>query len=348
MPRFVIDCERMKYPNNGLYTYCSELGQTLLKLIAPPEELYFYLPSYQKTIFSDQAHYKQKLWHKLWLPYSKDIQLWHTTYQLSDYIPESPDIKRVLTIHDLNFLYKPNYKHRITGQLAKVQRMVDKADHLIAISNYVKEDVLQHLNIGNTPLSVIYNGCDVKSFPGFDNPVYRPAKPFLFTIGTILPKKNFHVLPRLLTDNDYELIIAGNANTAYQKQILKEAAIYGVGDRVKIIGPIDEKSKYWYFSQCSAFVFPSIAEGFGIPVIEAMHYGKPVFLSNKTSLPEIGGDLAYYFENFDPAYMQDVFNKGMTHYKATQPMDALKKHADSFRWEEIGEQYLDIYRSLIK
>ncbi|WP_142684288.1 glycosyltransferase family 4 protein [Chitinophaga polysaccharea] len=346
MPRFVIDCERMKYPNNGLYTYCSELGQTLMKLIAPPEELYFYLPSYKETLFSNQAHYKQKAWHKLWMPYSKDIQLWHTTYQLSDYTPASPEIKRVLTIHDLNFLYKPNYKYKISGQLAKVQRMINKADHIITISNYVKEDVLQHLEIGDTPLSVIYNGCDVKSFPLFNTPLYRPSQPFLFTIGTILPKKNFHVIPRLLKDNDYELIIAGNANTTYQKQILQEAALYGVQDRVKIIGPIDEKSKYWYFSNCSAFVFPSIAEGFGIPVIEAMHYGKPVFLSDKTSLPEIGGDLAYYFKNFDPAYMQDIFNKGMAHYNATQPMAALKKHADSFRWEEIGAKYLDIYRSL--
>ncbi len=51
MPRFVIDCERMKYPNNGLYTYCSELGQTLMQLISPPEELYFYLPSYKETLF---------------------------------------------------------------------------------------------------------------------------------------------------------------------------------------------------------------------------------------------------------------------------------------------------------
>jgi glycosyltransferase involved in cell wall biosynthesis len=347
MPRFVIDCERMKYPNNGLYTYCSELGQSLMKLVAPPEELYFYLPSYRQTLFSDQAHYNQKAWHKLWMPYSKDIQVWHTTYQLSDYSPESPGIKRVLTIHDLNFLYKPNYKHRISGQLSKVQRMINKADHLIAISNYVKQDVLQHLDIGDTPLSVIYNGCDVRAYPNFNNPVYRPARPFLFTIGTILPKKNFHVIPCLLKDTNYELIIAGNANTTYQKQILQEAAAYGVQDRVKILGPIDEESKYWYFSNCAAFVFPSIAEGFGIPVIEAMHHGKPVFLSNKTSLPEIGGDLAYYFENFEPAYMREVFSKGMAHYEATQPMAAIKKHADSFSWEEIGEQYLNIYRSLI-
>jgi glycosyltransferase involved in cell wall biosynthesis len=124
--------------------------------------------------------------------------------------------------------------------------------------------------------------------------------------------------------------------------------LHGVADRVKIIGPIDDENKYWYLRNCAAFVFPSIAEGFGIPVIEAMHYGKPVFLSDKTSLPEVGGKLAYYFENFEQAHMQEVFRKGMSHYETYQPAAAIKKHADSFRWEDIAGQYLDIYRSLIR
>ena len=125
-----------------------------------------------------------------------------------------------------------------------------------------------------------------------------------------------------------------------------EAAAYGVSDRIHIIGPIGEEDKYWYFSHCKAFVFPSISEGFGIPVIEAMHHGKPVFLSDKTSLPEIGGKFAYYFENFDPAYMQEVFHNGMAHYESTQPAALIRQHAGSFQWKDVAKQYLDIYRSL--
>ncbi|WP_143309714.1 glycosyltransferase family 4 protein [Chitinophaga vietnamensis] len=347
MSRFLIDCERMKYPNTGLYTYCSELGKAILKQANAGEAVYYYLPSKAGAHFGPKAHYlAQQSWHKIFMPYRQQFDVWHTTYQSSDYAPGNRKVKRLLTLHDLNFLYEDNHVHKKDRLLAKVQRTVDQSDHLVVISKYVKDDIMQHLHIGNKPISVIYNGCHVEEFPGFDAPKYRPAGGFLFSIGTVLPKKNFHVLPCLLANNAYELVIAGNVNEAYKARILQEAAIYGVQDRVKIIGPVNEKDKYWYLSNCTAFTFPSVAEGFGIPVIEAMHFGKPVFLSDKTSLPEVGGSLAYYFSNFEPADMQEIFRKGLAHYAQYQTAAAIRKHADAFRWDDIAAQYLRIYRSL--
>ncbi|MFY0252818.1 glycosyltransferase family 4 protein [Chitinophaga sp. 30R24] len=347
MPRFVLDCERMKYPNTGLYTYCKELGKAMTNHLAPSEELYFYLPAQRDASFEQHPHYDQKQWHKLWVPFKKNIHIWHTTHQFSGYFPGSDKFKRVLTIHDLNFLYANTNRFWRQRLLSGMQRLINKADHLVTISHYVKNDVLRHLNTGNKPISVIYNGCDVTEFPSFSSPIYHPERPFLFSIGTILPKKNFHVIPALLKGTDYELVLAGNVNTSYQRQILQEAAQQGVYNQVKILGPINDEHKYWYLKNCAAFVFPSIAEGFGIPVIEAMHYGKPVFLSNKTSLPEIGGSYAYYFNNFEPAHMRTVFTEGMAAYATTQPADAIRQHARSFCWSDIARQYLEIYRSLI-
>ena len=115
----------------------------------------------------------------------------------------------------------------------------------------------------------------------------------------------------LLKDNDYELIIAGNISN-YFERILEEARKWNVEDRVNIIGPISEGLKHWYLKNCLAFAFPSIAEGFGLPVVEAMYYGKPIFLSSYTSLPEVGGDLATYFnKEFDPEGMRLEFIEGM-------------------------------------
>ncbi len=128
-------------------------------------------------------------------------------------------------------------------------------------------------------------------------------------------KKNFHVLPALLVGNDHELIISG-VETPYKSKIMEEAEKFGVTDRVKITGTISEEDKAWYYKNCTAFVFPSIAEGFGLPVIEAMHFGKPVFLSTHTSLPEIGGDAAFYFPTFEPADMQATFANGMAEFAA--------------------------------
>lgn len=145
-----------------------------------------------------------------------------------------------------------------------------------------------------------------------------------------------------------ELIIAGNPSS-YVDVILDEARRYGVEERVKIVGPIDESVKHWYFKYCKAFVFPSIAEGFGLPVIEAMAYGKPVFLSRHTCLPEIGGEQAYYFNtDFNRPLMQEEFRQGLDDYyrHEQERAEAIKAHALQFSWAHAARQYLDIYREM--
>ena len=124
---------------------------------------------------------------------------------------------------------------------------------------------------------------------------------------------------------------------------MDQAQKFGVADRVKITGPISEEDKAWYYKNCEAFVFPSIAEGFGLPVIEAMHFGKPVFLSTHTSLPEIGGDAAFYFENFEPETMQNAFAKGMETFKTNNMQQKVIAHAMQFDWQETARQYLKLY-----
>src|SRR5690606_39999229 len=162
------------------------------------------------------------------------------------------------------------------------------------------------------------------------------------------PKKNFHVLPCLLRGNGYELVIAGSARSPYRDKILEEARRHHVAERVKIIGNISQEEKFWYYRHCEAFVFPSIAEGFGLPVIEAMHFSKPTFISRLTSLPEIGRDFAYYFDSFDPDAMSEVFDRGMSTPFTLAKKQAMAQHAASFSWDRAASQYLDVYRSLAR
>ncbi len=348
MTRYVFDCERMKYPNTGLYTYCLQLGKAMLAQLKPSEELTFFVPSGQKPDFGPGAKFlEQKSWHKVFMPYRAPYDIWHTAYQSSAYAPANKKTNRILTIHDLNFLYEHKTPAKRQKMLKCVQAAIDSSAFITTISEYVKQDVEKHLNVDGKPIRVIYNGCNVAEFPGFDQPNYKPARPFIFTIGTVLPKKNFHVLPCLLANNDMELLIAGNINEAYAEKIRQEAQQYGVTDRVKILGPVKDEEKYWYLKNCTAFTFPSIAEGFGIPVIEAMHFGKPVFLSTHTSLPEIGGKYAYYFDSFDPKAMQSVLENGLADFHNNGNPEAIIKHADSFCWEKAAREYLSIYRLLI-
>lgn len=346
--KIVLDCERMKYPNTGLYTFCDRLSLAMLDTVSPDDHLALYIYAKTGHFLKDKVHYiERNLIHKFLPVCSKDTDIWHTTYQLSKYYGGSKHTKNILTVHDLNFLYEKDDLSKMSKYIKKHQERIDRSDHIVAISEFTKKDILENLDIKGKPISVIHNGCDVIEYPGFESPLYKPSAPYIFSIGTIIPKKNFHVLPAILVGNDYELIIAGIVSD-YTEKIKEEAKRHGVENRLKIVGPISDEDKYWYLKNCKAFAFPSLAEGFGFPAIEAMHFGKPVFLSTRTSLPEVGGKHAYYFENFDPNYMQNVFQDGMTDYQNNkEKKELIIKHADQFSWEKCANKYYEVYKDII-
>ncbi|MCF0071336.1 glycosyltransferase family 4 protein [Dyadobacter sp. CY261] len=345
----LIDCERMRHPHTGLYHYCLQLGNSILKKVGEEKEkISFYLPTSAEHIFGEKASYiSQHFIHKLFFPDTKSVDVWHCTYQGSKYFPFGKKVSVILTIHDLNFLYDgKRSEKRIKKYLNRLQLKIDRADHIVAISYYVLEDLKKHLELGDKPTSVIYNGCNIDDSVTVMLPRQSIDQPFLFTIGTIVGKKNFHVLPALLKDNDLRLVIAGiESSQEYKKKIIREAQNLNVLDRLIFTGPISENDKKWYLSNCTAFVFPSIAEGFGLPVIEAMYYGKPVILSRCTSLPEIGGDCAYYFDNFEPDHMRNVLTTSLEHYNKTKPREKIRERARFFSWERAASEYLALYQS---
>jgi glycosyltransferase involved in cell wall biosynthesis len=217
----------------------------------------------------------------------------------------------------------------------------------VAISQFALDMANEHLPIRDKPQQVIYNGASQLPETGQKTPQYQPRRPFLFSIGQMYPRKNFHVLPPLLVGNNYELVIAGLHQTGYASQIKRVARQFGVEDRVVFPGPVSEEEKHWYYQHCQAFLFPSIAEGFGLPVAEAMQYGKPVFISRATSLPEVGGNEAYYFPDFDASTVQDVFRRGMDDYASNGRALRIREQAEKFRWQSAARQYIDLYKQLV-
>lgn len=343
----IIDCEKMKYPNTGLFFFCDMLARAIIDENRGEFDLGFYVPERYAGRWGNSFYYKKKnLLDKIAVISPARCRLWHTTFQLAHYVPCNGKI--LLTVHDLNFLYEKN-EHKQKKYIRKMQKLVDRADRIVAISEFTKNDLIEHIHTGDKKIDVIYNGCNL--YRGeIRQPETVPTGDFIFAIATVLPKKNFHVLPCLLQDNNLELIIAGNKSD-YVDVIIDEARRYGVENRVKIIGPIDESVKHWYFKHCKAFAFPSIAEGFGLPVIEAMAYGKPVFLSRHTCLPEIGGDYAYYFNtDFDRTLMQEEFRKGLDDYYANEQAkaEAIRNHARQFSWANAARRYLDIYKEMTR
>lgn len=348
MPQILFDCEKMKYANTGLFEFCNQLGHALLRNKAENEAITFYVPSNRKGFFGNQHQYItiNKL-HRWIMPSFRQFDVWHTSFQSTHYRPSNKETGNILTIHDLNFIHEQLAPEKIASYLKKIQKNIDRADHIVCISQFVLDDVRRHLDLRNKPASVLHNGIALHTYPDFDNPPYRPQHPFIFNIGSIEAKKNAHVLPPLLKDNDYELVIAGPVfNEAYKSKILAVAEQHGVTDRVKILGTVSNEARYWYYHNCSAFAFPSLAEGFGFPVVEALSQGKPCFLSDKTSLPEVGGPLCYYFHEFTDTVMQQTFREGMAHFDSTKPITAMKERAASLNVDNVAKKYLEIYRSL--
>lgn len=341
----------MKYPDTGLYHYCLNLGKYLEKNISiADEQLYFYTPpGEQDWSFSKTSHITQNPLHKFVLPSFRSFDIWHATYQNTHYMPMlNKRIKVVLSIHDLNFMYDEKKSDAKKQKYLKyLQGLINRADVIICISEFSKKDVLQHCDVKNKPLFVIHNGTNMLDKPELSSGSYKPKKPFLFSIGVINRKKNYHVLLPLLKRNTMELVIAGKFDDSnYLSLLTKKSKELGVEENVHLLGRISENEKAWYFNHCNAFAFPSISEGFGLPVVEAMSCGKPLFLSDKTALPEIGGDVSFYFRDFQPDHMEEVFRIGMSQYANEDFQKKIKERALGFNWHKAARQYLDVYRSL--
>ncbi len=338
-----IECEKISNPNSGLGQFSMHLIHELKKQNKSFDFTYFIDKESSNYFDSEDTLFQKKFYHKLLSPNSKSFDTWHCFHQGSKYLPLSRKTKLIYTIHDLNFLekYKDSYKRGFF--LRALQKRVNRASEITVISHFTKKIVEENLKI-NVPIHVIHNGnCLNLNFK--PEPDKQITMPFLFAIGIIGPKKNFHTLiPLLVQNKDLCLVIAGNNESAYAQSIIASAKKMKVENRLILPGMINDEQKLWYYQNCTAFLFPSLLEGFGLPVVEAMSLGKPCFISNLTSLPEVGGAEAYYFNSFEPDAMQEVFERGMADFNSnSNKSSAIIKQASQFTWANAAGKYLDLY-----
>lgn len=340
--KVLIEMEKLHNLNSGLGQFCLGLGQALAQQ-NKSTALHFLVPENKKGIFGNQVIYSLlRSYLSFLLNKPKPYDVWHCTHQESKYLPSHS--KLILTIHDLNFLYKyKGLKKKL--KLNALQRKVNKAHAIVAISQFTANEIKQHLQIDVKKLHVIYNGASLKSNEPAELPAILKDQKYLFSIGIINPKKNFHVLlPLLQHKPDLKLVIAGNDNHAYVQTIKEKALELGVLSQLHFTGAVSDELKYTLYKNCYAFVFPSLSEGFGLPVIEAMLLGKPVFLSRLTCLPEIGGVEAFYWDNFEANHMQTTFENDMAIYaRDTGKAERIRQHAAQFSWEKAAKAYLELY-----
>ena len=349
MTKVLVNLYTLKNINCGLGQVALNMGKNLSGL-PNASDFTFYVPPRYSGYFGNQVKYiSSNIFNKHCSLFSKKYEVMHLIHQMSGRHAAKSE-KLILTIHDLNFIFEKKNERKRNKYLRKVQKNVDRADVIVYISGFAKKMSEKYLKIPSLKLQkVIYNGVEVDVDKAADRPDFLPEGEFIFTIGEIMAKKNFAVLIDFLKKltRPYNLIIAGKSSTKYAGDLLVRLKEEGLESRVILPGVISEDDKIYLYRHCKAFVFPSLYEGFGLPVIEAMRFGKPVFISTSTSLPEIGGEFAFYWEHFEPQYMADVFEAKMKLYELNPDYpQKLRKYSNKFLWEENINEYNKLYKDL--
>lgn len=339
-----LDLEKLKTLHSGLGQFGLHFARNLQNEIGNSKNLHLYIPESAKGYFPHSQTHNWKRIHQI-TKIPLEVDVWHSLHQEAKYFPKKYK-KLLVTIHDLNFLDKYEGS-KLRKKISNLQDLVDRADGISFISKYTKNVANEYLNLGDKQQRVIYNGLTLKQPIETVKPnSIEIDYPYLFSIGIISAKKNFHTLiPMMKELTDLHLIIAGNNSSSYANEINQEIANSKLEHRIKLVGEVSEFEKNWLYENCEAFVFPSLSEGFGLPVIEAFYFGKPSIISNKSSLPEIGENYAEYFNDFEPKEMSKRVKQAISTHTQEKSIEQ-NKYALSYSWAKAAETYLRFYREV--
>lgn len=252
---------------------------------------------------------------------------------LGHYAPRFSPIKTIVSIMDLGFLIYPEQltKKDLWQLKSWTGYSIESATHILTISEHTKKDIMTFYNVDPDKISIVYPGYDQNIFKPINNKEklhqilgkYSINNPYLIFVGALKPNKN---LERLLSafnkldQKNLDLVIVGKKGWLYES-IFKTVAELGLENRVIFTGFVPEVELPYLLNGAQLFVSPSLYEGFGMPVVEAMACGTPVLTSNVGSLPEVVGDSGVVV---DP-YEIDSITKGID--KALAKSKYFKKKA---------------------
>ncbi len=286
------------------------------------------------------------------------VQLYHG---LSGELPigiRKSGIRSVVTIHDLIFLRHPEFYNWVDTKIYawKFRQTLREADHVIAISECTKRDILYYGDIDEQKISIVY-----QSFaPRFSVEVseeqrtqvrsaYQLPQRYILNVGSIETRKNIlqavQALP--LLPDDVALVMVGR-HTPYTDQVLQYVHEHHLEERVRILHGVPDEHLPVLYALAESFVYPSVYEGFGIPIIEAISCGLPVVACSGSCLEEAGGPDSLYVQSGDVEAMAHAIRQTWVGAEGReQRIENSKKYIRRFSGCSVADQVVNVYHSLL-
>ncbi len=311
-----------------------------------------------------------RLWYRLRLPVP--VELWtgplHLFHAPDFFLPPvQRQTRTVVTIYDLSFVRQPDtvmpgMMHHLSTW---VPRSVAQADCVIAISEATRQDLIELYQTPPAKIRVLYPGVTPDFRPVADPQTLAALRqkyelgegPFILSVGTLQPRKNYQRLIQAFAGMGQTsgpdgaapptLLIVGSRGWQYQ-DIFAEVTRSGLAGRVRFLGFVADSDLPALYSAACLFVYPSLYEGFGIPVLEAMACGAPVVASNQSALPEVVGEAGLLVDPYNVNELAAAMTRLLHETELRQQFSqAGPARAAQFTWTGMATQLLELYQSLL-
>lgn len=358
----------------GTGRYLAELFRVLPSL-SPSDDFLLYLKRDQTDLFPVGApNARQAVLEDCPLSPSRRVlwELRHFTRRLvedrvdlyhgpANFLPLRKVCPYVLTLHDMVYFHNPQRTTRFRAKYWQwmIRSTARHADRLITVSEFSKTQVLKYLPIDPDRIRVIHNGVDERYFepsPAELRAEMRSAlgldSPYILYIGRLDPDKNVtrivEAFARLCQDGlkDCRLVVAG-AREYRESEILRAVERHRLGDRVVFTGYVKEEHLLPLYQEASVFCYPSLNEGFGLPVLEAMACSVPVVTSNLSSLPEVAGDCGILVDPFSVDAIARGIEEALGTERGRDLGRAGRHRARTFTWHACARRHLAVYREVL-
>lgn len=334
----------------GTENYSYQLIKALAKIDKRNKYLVFVRNRVLTNEFPDNFHFIIINWSRLWTQGGLAVKTFQQELDVL-FIPahtlpiiRKPGLKIIVTVHDLGSEYLPKMhqlKQRI--YLSFIQRyQLKTATKIIAVSKATKEDLVKKVSIDPKKIVVIYEGIDREKFK-VDTKAASLKHYYLF-VGTIQPRKNLERLMQAFSNTTGANLVIAGLKGWLSEEIYTLPKKLGIEKRVKFLGRVEDKDLPALYSGALALVFPSLFEGFGLPILEAQACGCPVITSNISSMPEVAGDGALYV---NPDSIEDIIRGireigGIREKLIKNGFENVKR----FSWEKCAKETLKVLEGL--